>query len=147
MRHRFLYLANSLLTTFSTLTLSLPLSVLFGTRYFFFFFFFIYSSKMGSFYSNQCHSLFLQAGTWEEKNLNKWASDRIKVCPIKLALIEFRFAETKWESNCFFFFNGFLRSIVWVPLSCLSIFVCENFNLFAGVTCIGGVLGVTCWQS
>ena len=28
----------------------------------------------------------LQAGTWEEKNLNKWASDRIKVCAVTVTI-------------------------------------------------------------
>lgn len=28
---------------------------------------------------------FVQAGTWEEKNLNSWASNRIKVCSIQTA--------------------------------------------------------------
>ncbi|KAE9462846.1 hypothetical protein C3L33_05249, partial [Rhododendron williamsianum] len=29
-------------------------------------------------------SVWNRAGTWEEKNLNKWASDRIKVCALTL---------------------------------------------------------------
>ena len=87
------------MTLSMTPTLSLPPLALFGIRYLFFSSSFI-DVKNGIFDSIQINVFFfffflnLQAGTWEEKNLNKWASDRIKVCAVTVTI--------------FFYFHNFL---------------------------------------
>ncbi|CAA0842166.1 Unknown protein [Striga hermonthica] len=49
--------------------------------------------------STQTHlgSAWNQAGTWEEKNLNKWASDRIKELLVSMGFLEFSGGRAKVE--------------------------------------------------
>ncbi|PSS01566.1 Activator of Hsp90 heat shock protein like [Actinidia chinensis var. chinensis] len=42
-------------------------------------------------------SLWNRAGTWEEKNLNKWASDRIKVCELLISVGSLEFSGGRAE--------------------------------------------------
>ncbi|KAL3623544.1 hypothetical protein CASFOL_032360 [Castilleja foliolosa] len=63
--------------------------------------------------SNQTHlgSAWNRAGTWEEKNLNKWASDRIKELLVSMEFLEFSGGRAKIEEVTRCYGDAFLVTV------------------------------------
>jgi hypothetical protein len=89
--------------------------------FFFFFFFFYHYIYIIFLIANKL----VQAGTWEEKNLNNWATHRIKVNLYSILLL------------------NSLLSLLFVTINILHF----RSSYIAGAAPVGGLLGVLWWQS